>query len=472
MRFRNKVLVLQVLILSICLGGTGYLMIHRNFEQTLDSQLKSAVGQNAMIETMVQYELMDERNREDTDVSELLQKTGAALKGQRPVGTPKFNIVYDNAVIFASDEEFGKKMYAQSEEDGQYYVIQTEGDRHYMYVSSFCFLEENRLCIITKSDISQVYELMLEQVDFFRGLIIVVLLIASVLMYLMSIYLTAPLEKLKDVSQQIAKGDYGQRVVVSGGDEFKILAEQFNQMAEAVEGHVEELKDMLRRRDQFVADFTHEIKTPMTAIIGYADTLRSMKLPEEMQMMAYNYIVSEGTRLESLSKKLFQLIYLREHELEMELVHTGDFAKLVEQVSVPILQKDGVMLKIEVEPYALQMNQELVVTAFLNLIDNARKASKSGDVIEFIGKVQENHTYLFEIIDHGNGIEREELEHICDEFYMVDKSRARKAGGAGLGLSLVALIVKKHGAKLLIESEPQVGTRVKLLWGCQEQANE
>ena len=261
-------------------------------------------------------------------------------------------------------------------------------------------------------------------------------------------------------------------VVVSGGDEFKILAEQFNQMAEAVEGHVEELKDMLHRRDQFVADFTHEIKTPMTAIIGYADTLRSMKLPEEMQMMAYNYIVSEGTRLESLSKKLFQLIYLREHKLEMELVHTGNLAKLVEQVSVPILQKDGMMFKIEVEPYALQMNQELVVTAFLNLIDNARKASKPGDVIEFVGKMQEDHTYLFEIIDHGSGIEREELEHICDEFYMVDKSRARKAGGAGLGLSLVALIVKKHGARLLIESELQAGTRAKLLWDCREQVNE
>ena len=154
------------------------------------------------------------------------------------------------------------------------------------------------------------------------------------------------------------------------------------------------------------------------------------------------------------------------------MVHTGNLAKLVEQVSVPILQKDGMMLKIEVEPYALQMTEELVVTAFLNLIDNARKASKPGDVIEFVGKMQEDHTYLFEIIDHGSGIEREELEHICDEFYMVDKSRARKAGGTGLGLSLVALIVEKHDAKLLIESELQVGTRVKILWDCREQVNE
>ena len=472
MRFRNKVLVIQMLLLSVCLGGTGYLMIHRNFGQTLDSQLKSAVGQNAMIETMVQYELMDETNREDTDVSKLLQKAGAALKGQRTVGTPEFNIVYDNAVLFASDGEFGKKLYEKPKEDGKYYVIQTEGDRHYMYVSSFSSIEKKMLCIITKSDISQVYELMTEQVAFFRGLIVVVLLIASVIMYVMSIYLTAPLEKLEDASQQIAKGDYGQRVVVSGGDEFKILAEQFNRMAEAVEAHVDELKDMLHRRDQFVADFTHEIKTPMTAIIGYADTLRSVKLPEDMQMMAYNYIFSEGKRLEGMSKKLFKLIYLRENELETELVNTGNLANLVDQVSVPILQQDGMSLKVDVEPSILQMNQELMVTTFLNLIDNARKASKYGDVIEFVGKLQENHTYLFEIIDHGTGIEREELEHICDEFYMVDKSRARKAGGTGLGLSLVALIVEKHGAKLQIESELQVGTRVKILWDCQEQVNK
>ena len=83
-------------------------------------------------------------------------------------------------------------------------------------------------------------------------------------------------------------------------------------MAQAVSDHVDELNDMVHRREQFVADFTHEIKTPMTSIIGYADTMRSLELPREEQIMALGYIFSEGKRLESMSNKLFDLIYLRQ----------------------------------------------------------------------------------------------------------------------------------------------------------------
>ena len=118
----------------------------------------------------------------------------------------------------------------------------------------------------------------------------------------------------------------------------------------------------------------------------------------------------------------------------------------------------------------------LLKTAFINLLDNARKATKASDSeegtedakkIHFTGKIiqaegedSENRKYEFIVEDHGIGIAQKDIERICDEFYMVDKSRSRSEGGAGLGMSLVAAILNEHSADLKIESELGVGTRM------------
>lgn len=109
------------------------------------------------------------------------------------------------------------------------------------------------------------------------------------------------------MAEEIIDGSYETRITVKSQDEVGLLAENFNRMAEAVSEKIGELQGMIRKRDQFVADFTHEIKTPMTSIIGYADTMRSMELPREEQLLALSYIFSEGKRLERMSGKLFDL---------------------------------------------------------------------------------------------------------------------------------------------------------------------
>lgn len=124
----------------------------------------------------------------------------------------------------------------------------------------------------------------------------------------------------------------------------------------------------------------------------------------------------------------------------------------------------------------IQGSKELLVTAFVNLIDNARKASVEGQCIELTGKtvtdeavtdeektdeaVTDEVWYEVMVVDYGIGMTKEEAQRICDEFYMIDKSRARREGGAGIGMSLVSVILEHHKAKLLIESTPGKGTRM------------
>ena len=158
-----------------------------------------------------------------------------------------------------------------------------------------------------------------------------------------------------------------------------------------------------------------EIKTPMTSIIGYADTMRSMELPREEQLLALSYIFSEGRRLERMSGKLFDLIYLREHEMEKEAVQAENVSSEVLKVVTPSFAAKGLVLKENIEPAVLYGNKELLVTALVNLLDNARKASKEHGVIEFSGKriKEEENPFYYELSvkDYGIGMTKEELEN-------------------------------------------------------------
>ena len=128
---------------------------------------------------------------------------------------------------------------------------------------------------------------------------------------------------------------------------------------------------------------------------------------------------------------------------------------------LPGIQKCNIELKYNFENATILGDSSLLKTAFINLLDNARKASSEGSVIEFTGKVN-GEMYEYVVKDHGIGIAKEDIDKICDEFYMVDKSRSRSEGGAGLGMSLVAAILKEHDSALSIESELGKGTIISM----------
>lgn len=136
---------------------------------------------------------------------------------------------------------------------------------------------------------------------------------AAVVVWLVSRRLTHPLTVLTAASARIAAGDYALRTRMHTGDELEILSQGFDQMAGAVQDKVEALELSVQQRDDFVGAFTHELKTPMTGIIGYADLLRSMQPDPEEQREAAGAIFHEAQRLEALSGKLLQLMGLGEH---------------------------------------------------------------------------------------------------------------------------------------------------------------
>ena len=482
MKFRYKVLFTNLILLSLGLGLVGYLMIHKNFELAKQTQLKNAIVQNNLVQSSVEYELLqllnsvsdnsetlnnntDNNNAEKSSISASsiaaqLPQIGSRVSSSVRSSDSFFYIYFDGEKVYTddkSDARISDTLFKNLTTGNKNYVIKEESQKHYVYVTSQSVIDEKNLWIVSKCDASEAYTLLDEQIKYFRLIIIVILIAESAAMYFISRYMTKPLEKLNHVSEEIAQGDYATRVNVKSHDEIGLLAQKFNIMAQAVSDHVDELNDMVHRREQFVADFTHEIKTPMTSIIGYADTMRSLELPREEQM------------------------------IEKARVHMADLCAEVVKVVEPAYENRHLTIETEIEDAVLTVNRELLVTALVNMMDNARKASEEGQQVEVTGKFVDNmacnirkdktdigedesaddrkcmRAYEICIIDHGIGMTKEQAAKICDEFYMADKSRARKEGGAGIGMSLVAIILEHHNAVLSVESEPGCGTTMRIL---------
>ena len=218
--------------------------------------------------------------------------------------------------------------------------------------------------------------------------------------------------------------------------------------------------------------FAHELKTPMTAIIGYADLLRQDGLPEDTRLTAADYIYSEGQRLEKLSFKLLDLLLLEKDEVIFKEINLSAFLEDVEKALAPVLEKKNVKLVCRGVRGKVKLEPDLVKSLLYNLVDNAGKAMDGEGAIAVRGTLIPGGCEIL-VADNGRGMEEAELSRITEAFYRVDKSRSRKQGGAGLGLALCRQIVEAHNGSIQFASEPGKGTRVTVtLYGKEARSPE
>lgn len=261
------------------------------------------------------------------------------------------------------------------------------------------------------------------------------------------------LEKLQLQADAISRGDFSCKTHVDTKDELAQLSRCINRMSDKIEQQIEDLRLLL-------GAMAHETKTPVTSIMGYADSLLHVRLKEKQKEDALEAIYRSAGRLDKLSGKLLQLIGLYDNqELEMEPVELRDvLAHSCSQLE-GMAGDRGVYFRMEETAQAddtVMGDRLLLGILFDNLLTNAVKSYDDGGEI-FI-TYGADHSVC--IRDCGRGIPAEDLPHVCKAFYMADKSRSRRQQGAGLGLALADRIVKAHHAELRIESREGSGTSV------------
>lgn len=283
--------------------------------------------------------------------------------------------------------------------------------------------------------------------------------IALVLGYRMTHKIAAPVRSMTQVAESIAAGDFEQRIYVEGKDEIATLARSFNSMAE-------QLRHLENVRQDFIANVSHELKTPIAAIQGLIETLiEDDAMDPEQRQRFLKKVQKQVGRLYDLVKDLLQLARLEGKELNWE--------KERFDLREPV-QESVAMFSEQAEEKNIQLHVELPTTA-LNIFGNAESIRQSvdnllGNAIKYTpadGRVairlkHEGRNALIEVSDNGVGIDRKHHHRIFERFYRVDKGRSREAGGTGLGLSIVKHVAMSHRGHVTLESRPGEGSTFRM----------
>ena len=366
--------------------------------------------------------------------------------------TSTYEELYNHTVLTMSEL---KKMKYTSRYSMRYTLYKYDNKEYYIFE-----IEDGEVVLYYLKDISYVRERTKLLALGMLGITVLVLLIASIFLFLFMRKAFSPLKELSSSAKSIADGNYEKRIEVRRQDEIGELADNFNHMAEAVEQRTHSLEESELKKTLFMGNLTHELKTPMTAISGYAETLLMTKLEPEEEEEALRYIYSECGRLERLSKKMMKLLELEQDTMivRKEYFIKELFVATAEACSALLRQRE-ITLRMEEHGEQMSMDMDLMTDVLVNFVDNAIKASSPGSEIVLYAGMENDKPYIV-VEDHGCGIPKEEQEKIMEPFYMVDKSRSRKNGGAGLGLALAKLILEKHEMHVIIESKLNKGTRV------------
>jgi len=453
MKLFHKIFLCFVMIFGIAIQAVGYLLINFAYRNAVEQEKKLAFQEFQYNKYILQSILYSE--------PEFLFGEQSGLKGIASSFTvPVVLYGTDGNCIFSNMTRQPENLVLEKEEDGRIdFQIISEDAKSYIYVYDYVRQGERAVNLITETDISSVIETQRGMIRYFQRIYLLIMCLGFPLIFLLTGVLTRSIKMVSRAARRIAEGRYSERISVGGKDEVGELAEGFNRMAEKVEEKIGELSDIARQKEDFAANFAHELKTPLTSVIGYADMLYQRELPREQVREAAAYILNEGMRLEALSLKLMDLFVLDRHSFILESMTAGEIFDNLRAGLEPVCKKRGVLLCLAVEEGELQVDYDLFKTMMLNLVDNAVKADCRE--VRITGR-QDNGEYRILVEDNGKGIPPEELGRITEAFYMVDKARSRKQHGAGLGMALVSKIAEIHGATLDIDSDGKTGTKICL----------
>lgn len=283
----------------------------------------------------------------------------------------------------------------------------------------------------------------------------------SILFFLMALMLlgmafsgriASPIARLRKATQQVAQGDFTVRVAASGRDELSCLMKNFNDMVEALARNEYLQKD-------FISNVSHELKTPIASILGFARLLQSEGLDEATRREYVDIIADESQRLSHLSQNLLRLSSLdrvpvteaRPYALDEQL------RRMVVQLE-PTWESKAINWELDLSPTTVTAHEELLAEVWINLLANAIKFSSQDGVIQIICYATDQ-VYV-EITDHGCGMDKDTMSRIFERFYQGDTSHSRE--GSGLGLCIVKKIIAQSGGEIHVRSTPGKGSTFRV----------
>lgn len=410
------------------------------FYDILKEQIFDDLKANASVISMMNPELLAE------ELPVNLKKDGLRITIIEEDGT----VVYDSLGgegVMGNHGNREEVLQVKARGEGRAMRTSMTSNQHTFY---YAVQIENGCILRIAKDSSSIFMLIIYMVRMIVLIGIVVLFVCVVLARRLTKNLMTPIEKMAD------------NIVLIEEDS---VYEEMRPFVATIKAQHVDILQHAKMRQEFTANVSHELKTPLTAISGYAELIASGMTSGEDTIRFASEIHRSSERLQHLINDIIKLSELDDSDLQLEFeeVDLQKEAKACVSNMQVHAEKNDVSISVKGSSAKLQANKMLIEELLYNLCSNAVRYNKNGGSVTIITGIENGHAVLV-VKDTGIGIPKESQERVFERFYRVDKSRSKSTGGTGLGLAIVKHIVAQHEAQIFLESEVGKGTEIKVVF--------
>lgn len=429
---RKRIALCMVALVLTLLGPGMALVVSRSFALTMERERARALGEEAAIARALTLE---------TAEGNVGRSTASTLQTRYGSNELTFYLLQNGETITGEALPTVQKLPELLNTETRATLLDGVSERLLI-----AHALDGEITLLTALDVSPVYALRRELLRGAAALGLIGLALAGALAIWISGVLTRPLSQLADAAAKLADGDYAAPLPAAKNDEMNALIRAFSRMSAAIDERETALRTQAEERQALIDALAHEMRTPLTAILGGARLLQQSRLSGSQQSELLDTMAREASRLSTMDERLLLLTRL-DHEAPAFAPFDSQ-AMAREALSV----FEGVRL--EGDGAVFVGERELTILLLRNLVVNAQRAGGKEAVRVTL------HPDGFDVTDYGCGMTKEQIARAFEPFYKADKARTRSAGGAGLGLPLCRKIARLHHGELQMESEIGRGTRV------------
>lgn len=453
--FKYFIICAAVILVSfVCLGAVLLLVSSQYFVGEKRDLIMTNVS-DACIESTEAMEILSQNNRglssielmSNGEVYDIIKSHAQSIGGEFVIADSEGTIILHSAD--SVPESISQSLLSGLTPSGRYFDTDLDGfypEEMHSVGASFTY-GDDVFYILGSTSLSEQDDYIWNIMQIFLISMVFVLIAALVIVYIVTLRLTAPVKELAQTAKVIGEGNFDERVPEYDTTEFYILGNAFNDMAVS-------LNNYDKMRGSFVANVSHELRTPMTSIGGFVDGILDGTIPKTEEKKYLRIISSEVQRLTRLVRSMLNLAKIESGSMELSSQSFSLIEPIVDTLVTfesRLEEKNIDVRGLDVDRVMLYADNDLVHQVIYNLLENAIKFVNQDGYIEFGFTPHEKLTAV-SIKNSGDGLSQEELPMVFDRFYKSDESRGKDKNGVGLGLNIVRSIVKLHGGNIMVRS--------------------
>ncbi len=442
-KFWQKIFLGTFILFVIIFDIGVYYIVSYSYDTSLERETDSAIREEGVILSSITTSII---NAERLTI-------GAAQNAE--------NLLAIVAPLASYYEPQGIKLALYLNDEIVYSTISEADEKQYLKLESQIPKYEH-LKLVYARNITQLNSYKEDIGSIFVVLNAVVFVTLGIALYILLNILTKPIKMLNKATAEISSGAYDKRVKIKSKDEVGDLSSSFNQMADSIQDKIEQLIEASEVKQQFIDNLSHEMRTPLTSIIGYSEYLQQAMHDEEQRITAAGHLHDSAVRLQNLHNKLMELIIFEQNKIQITEVSISKLVDATKSMMLTRLEDKKITLHADISKDIILADETLLLAMVTNLIENAIRASEENQEIRL--RVYEDQYPIIEVCDDGCGMEEKEIDKITEPFYRIDKSRSQASGGVGLGLTLCKKIVTLHHATMIIKSNIGKGTTIQIVF--------